>query len=239
MILASLPFTVYLSSFQKGLLAFKDSQIYTFLFLIFIFTLSIASWNYFTNNINFIISLRLSLFNGISMMTGTGFTTTNFSNWGSFSNALFLVMMLIGGCTGSTTGGVKVFRIQILAIVIMKELKKVSSPRTVFSQHYKNQLINDDIINSVMVIILFFLIGMFVISLIFFIQGYDFITSVSAAITSISVVGPGLGNIIGPEESFSNLPSSLKITLAAGMIMGRLEFIAFFVLLLPNFWNQK
>ena len=102
-----------------------------------------------------------------------------------------------------------------------------------------NQIISEEIINSVMVIILFFLGGIFVISLLFFLEGYDFITSVSAAITSIAVVGPGLGSIIGPEESFSSLPSNLKIILAAAMIIGRLEFIAFFVLLLPTFWKQK
>ena len=239
MILASLPFTLYLSSFQKGIKAFKDTQVFTFLVLIFLFTLAITSWNYFQNNIDFFISLRLALFNGVSVMTGTGYTTADFSSWGSFSSTLLLIMMLIGGCTGSTTGGIKIFRIQILVFVLIKELKKINSPRSVFSSNYKNQIINDDIINSVMVIILFFLGGVFIVSLIFYMHGYDFITSVSAAITSISVVGPGLGNIIGPEESFSSLPSNLKIVLSAAMIMGRLEFIAFFVLLLPGFWNQK
>ena len=239
MICASLPFTLYLSSFQKGIKAFKDTQVFTFLVLIFLFTLAITSWNYFQNNIDFLISLRLALFNGVSVMTGTGYTTADFSSWGSFSSTLLLIMMLIGGCTGSTTGGIKIFRIQILVFVLIKELKKINSPRSVFSSNYKNQIINDDIINSVMVIILFFLGGIFVVSLIFYMHGYDFITSVSAAITSISVVGPGLGNIIGPEESFSSLPSMLKIVLSASMIMGRLEFIAFFVLLLPSFWKPK
>ena len=239
MILASLPFTIYLSSLQRGLGAFKDSQVFIFLAMILLFTLTISSWNYFHNNFDFLVSFRLALFNGVSIMTGTGYTTTDFSNWGSFSNALFLIMMLIGGCTGSTTGGIKVFRIQILLFVIIKELKRLSSPRAVFSQHYKGQIINDDIINSVMVIILFFLLGIFTVSTVFLINGYDFLTSVSAAITSICVVGPGLGTIIGPEETFSTLSANLKVTLSVAMIMGRLEFIAFFVLLLPGFWNQK
>ncbi len=239
MIIASLPFTLYLSSLHKGLKAFKDSQVIIFLLLICFFTFSLTTWNYYESNIAFLTSLRLALFNGVSVMTGTGFTTTDFSSWGSFSTTLFLIMMLIGGCTGSTTGGIKVFRIQILFFIIMKELKRIRSPRAIFSSNYKNQLITSDIINSVMVIIIFFLTGVFVISLIFFMQGYDFITSISAAITSISVVGPGLGNIIGPEENFSSLPANLKITLSIAMIVGRLEFIAFFVLLLPSFWTQK
>ena len=126
-----------------------------FLLLVCVFTLSLTIWNYFVNNIAFFTSLRLALFNGVSVMTGTGYTTANFSSWGSFSTSLFLIMMLIGGCTGSTTGGIKVFRIQILFLIIMKELKKVNSPRAIFSSNYKNQLINDEIINSVMVIIIF------------------------------------------------------------------------------------
>ncbi len=239
MIIASLPFTLYLSSLHKGLKAFKDSQVIIFLLLILLFTLALTLWNCFANNIAFFTSLRLALFNGVSVMTGTGYTTANFSSWGSFSTSLFLIMMLIGGCTGSTTGGIKIFRIQILFFIIMKELKKINSPRAIFSSNYKNQLINDDIINSVMIIIIFFLVGIFFISLIFFLHGYDFITSISAAITSISVVGPGLGNIIGPEENFGSLTSNLKATLSLAMIMGRLEFIAFFVLLLPSFWTQK
>ena len=117
-------------------------------------------------------------------------------------------------------GGIKIFRIQILFIII-EELRELNSPRQFFS-NYKNQLITD-IINSVMVIIMFFLRVFYLI--IFFMHGYDFITSISAAITS-SVVGPGLGNIIGPEN-FSSLPADLKITLSIAMIIGRLEFIAF------------
>ncbi len=156
MILASLPFTLYLSSLHKGLKAFKDSQVFIFLLLICVFTFLLTVWNYLINNIAFFTSLRLALFNGVSVMTGTGYSTADFSSWGSFSSSLFLAMMLIGGCTGSTTGGIKIYRIQILFFIIMKELKKINSPRAIFSSNYKNQLINDDIINSVMVIIIFF-----------------------------------------------------------------------------------
>ncbi len=239
MIFSSLPFTLYLSSMQKGLKAFKDIQVLTFILLIILFTLTLTIWNYFYNNINFFLSLRLAFFNGVSVMTGTGYSTADFSSWGSFSSALLLIMMFIGGCTGSTTGGIKVFRIQILFFVLVRELKKINSPRSIFSSNYNNQIISEEIINSVMIIILFFFGGVFFVSLIFFMYGYDFVTSVSAAVTSISVVGPGLGNIIGPEESFGSLAAGLKIVLSSAMIIGRLEFIAFFVLLLPSFWSQK
>ena len=119
-------------------------------------------------------------------------------------------MMLIGGCTGSTTGGLKIFRIQLLIMIISKELKKIRSPRAVLTLSYKSNIIDEEIINPVMIIIILFFIGIFLISGIFSLHGYDFLTSVSAAITSICVVGPGMGNIIGPENSFNNLPSTLK-----------------------------
>ena len=156
MVLASLPFTLYLSSFNKGLKAFKDVQVFIFLFLILAFSSAITIWNYFYNNIGFFTSFRLAFFNGVSVMTGTGYTTTDFSNWGSFCSALLLIMMLIGGCTGSTTGGIKVFRIQILLFVLLKELKRINSPRSIFPTNYNNQIISEEVINSVVVIILFF-----------------------------------------------------------------------------------
>ena len=180
----------------------------------------------------------MSIFNGISLMTGTGYSTANFSNWGSFSSSLLMFMMLIGGCTGSTTGGIKVFRFQILFLVILKELRKINSPRAVDAISYQGKIINEEVINSSMIIIILFLTSIFLITCIFSLFGYDFITSLSAAITSISVVGPGIGNIIGPDGNFSNIPSGLKYTLSIAMIIGRLEFLTFLILLLPKFWSK-
>ena len=112
----------------------------------------------------------------------------------------------------------------------------INSPRSITSINYNNKNINQEIVNSVMIIIFCFLISIFIITSIFSYHGYDFITSISAAVTSVAVVGPGLGNIIGPAENFNQLNGSLKLTLAAGMIMGRLEFLAFLILLVPKFW---
>lgn len=236
MLLASLPFTLYISCLRKNYSILNDNQVLLFLFLIVFFVLSLSVWIYLKDNLDIITAMRLSLFNGVSIMTGTGYSTTNFSNWGSFSNTIFLTIMLIGGCSGSTTGGLKVFRLQIIYQMILKELKMINSPRSITSINYNNKNINQEIVNSVMIIIFCFLISIFIITSIFSYHGYDFITSISAAVTSVAVVGPGLGNIIGPAENFNQLNDSLKLTLAAGMIMGRLEFLAFLILLVPKFW---
>ncbi len=238
MLLASLPFTLYISFIRKKYSIFYDSQVLLFFSFIIIFTLVLAIWLHIENNLDILIALRLSLFNGISIMTGTGYSTENFSNWGSLSSTLLLAMMFIGGCSGSTTGGLKIFRIQILYLIIVKELKIIKSPRSINSINYKNDNINDEVINSVMLIILCFIGSVFLITSIFTYYGYDFITSISAAITSVFVVGPGLGHIIGPAESFAQLPSTLKYTLSIGMIVGRLEFLTFLILLVPKFWTK-
>ena len=236
MLAASLPFTLYITCFRKKFSSLFDSQVMLFISLIIFFVLSMALWLHLNNNINIFLALRLSLFNSISIMTGTGYSTENFSNWGYFANTMFLIMMLIGGCSGSTTGGLKIFRIQILWALVIKELKTIKSPRAISNINLKNISINENTINSVMIIFFCFIFSIFLISSAFIYHDYDFITSVSAAITSVAVVGPGLGNIIGPEESFAQLPVTLKLLLSFGMILGRLEYLAFLIILAPKFW---
>ena len=236
MLAASLPFTLYITCFRKNFTSIFDSQVLLFFSLIIFFVFSVALWVHLNNNINFFLALRLSSFNSISIMTGTGYSTENFSNWGYFANTMFLIMMLVGGCSGSTTGGLKIFRIQVLWALVIKELKTIRSPRAISNINLKNININENIINSVMIILFCFIFSVFFIASIFLYYGYDFITSVSAAVTSVSVVGPGLGNIIGPEESFTQLPSVLKLLLSFGMVLGRLEYLAFLIILAPKFW---
>ena len=200
MLVASLPFTLYISCLRKNFSIFYDSQVILFFSITIAFILIITLWLYIEKNINISVALRQSLFNSISIITGTGYSTENFSNWGYFTNTLFITMMLIGGCSGSTTGGLKVFRVQVLWAIIMKEFKNIKSPRTVSAINLKNININEKIINSVMIIFFCFIFSIFFISAVFMYYEYDFITAISAAFTSVSVVGPGLGNIIGPEE---------------------------------------
>ena len=238
MLLASLPFTLYLSAISKNFSIFRDSQVIMFFSLVLIFSTVLSIWIYFENNIDIFTAFRLSIFNGISLMTGTGYSTANFSDWGSFSTSLLLFMMLIGGCTGSTTGGIKIFRLHMLFLIILKELKKINSPRAVHSISYQERIISEEVINSVMIIIILFITGVFFITTIFSLFGYDFVTSLSAGITSVSVVGPGMGGIIGPENNFSNLPSEIKYSLSLAMIIGRLEFLTFLILLVPKFWAK-
>jgi trk system potassium uptake protein TrkH len=236
-ILGSLPFIAYIKfiSGNKKVLI-NDSQIRTFFKIIFssIIILSIYLMISDTAELN----LRSVFFNIISILTGTGYVNAEFDTWGSFTLILFLGLMFIGGCAGSTTCGVKIFRIQILYLFVKNQLKKIIYPRGVFILKYDQNPIDNKFISSIISFIYMYLVIFFILTALLSLTGLDFVTSISGAATSISNVGPGLGSIIGPNGDFSSLPSISKWILSLGMILGRLELFAILVLFLPSFWRN-
>ena len=146
--------------------------------------------------------------------------------------------MFIGGCAGSTTCGIKIFRVQILFRFIINQLKKIIYPRGIFLIKYENNNVNDKFLASIISFIYLYILIFFSLTALLSLTGLDFITSISGAATSISNVGPGLGATIGPNGNFSKLPDISKWILSVGMILGRLEFFAILVLFLPSFWKK-
>ena len=171
-------------------------------------------------------------------MTGTGYVNAEFDSWGSFPITIFLALMFIGGCAGSTTCGVKIFRIQILYLFILNQLKKIIYPKGIFVIKYDQGSVDDKFIESIISFIYFYFVIFFILAALLSLTGLDFITAISGAATSISNVGPGLGPIIGPNGDFSALPDISKWILTVGMILGRLELFAILVLFLPSFWRN-
>ena len=236
-ILGSLPFIAYIKFLNGDKQVFKnDSQIRTFFKIIF-FTIIILGIYLSFNNIQS-FNLRSILFNVISIITGTGYVNDQFDSWGSFTIVLFLMLMFIGGCAGSTTCGVKVFRFQILYLFIMNQIKKIIYPKGVFVIKYAENSINEKFIASIISFIFFYFLIFFCLSALLSLTGLDFITSISGAATSISNVGPGLGSTIGPNGNFSSLPDISKWILSIGMILGRLELFAILILFVPAFWRN-
>jgi trk system potassium uptake protein TrkH len=236
-ILGSLPFIAYIKFLNGDKKVFKnDSQIRTFFKIIF-FTIIILGVYLSFNNIQS-FDLRSILFNVISIITGTGYVNDQFDSWGSFTIVLFLMLMFIGGCAGSTTCGVKVFRFQILYLFIMNQIKKIIYPKGVFVIKYAENSINEKFIASIISFIFFYFLIFFCLSALLSLTGLDFITSISGAATSISNVGPGLGSTIGPNGNFSSLPDISKWILTIGMILGRLELFAILILFVPAFWRN-
>tara|TARA_Y200000002_G_scaffold276966_1_gene231162 strand:- start:214 stop:654 length:441 start_codon:yes stop_codon:yes gene_type:complete len=146
--------------------------------------------------------------------------------------------MFIGGCAGSTACGIKIFRLQMLLVFLKNQIKKLISPNSVIIVKYNNQKISEDFMRSVITFIFSFLLIFFIIALLLSLSGLDFLTAISGAASAISNVGPGLGDVIGPDGNYKNIPDISKWILAFGMLLGRLELFAILVLFFPSFWRN-
>ncbi len=238
-ILGSLPFISYIKYISGNKkIFFQDSQIVTFIKLIIISILILFIYLLLKDKDFTVSELRSIIFNVVSILTGTGYVTKDFDQWGSFPIFYFLILMFIGGCAGSTACGIKIFRVQILFRFIINQLKKIVYPRGIFIIKYENNNVDDKFLASIISFIYLYIIIFFIITALLTLTGLDFITSISGAATSISNVGPGLGSIIGPNGNFSELPEISKWILSFGMILGRLELFAILTLLLPSFWRK-
>lgn len=239
-ILGSIPFISYLKFAQGNKkVFFKDVQIKGLIYLLLISIVIMFFYLLFINyESNLFDKIRIASFNVISILSGTGYVTDDFGLWGKFSLIFFLFLMFIGGCAGSTACGIKIFRLQMLLIFLKNQIKKQISPNSVIISKYNNQRISDNFINSVIIFIFTFLFIFLIIAMLLSITGLDFITSISGAASSISNVGPGLGEIIGPNGNYKDIPDVSKWILAAGMLLGRLELFAVLVLFFPSFWRN-
>ena len=238
MILGSLPFVLYLQTLRGNVSAiFKDNQVQLFILLIVTSVLIVTFWKY-QNTASFFSNFRSSFFNTISIFTGTGYTTQNFNNWGSFITILFLFLMLVGGCAGSTTCGIKIFRLQILYQTAKIQIFKLLNPHGVSVAKYNKIPVSESITSSVMGYFFMFIVSYVLITLILSFLGNDFLTSLSGAATSLANVGPGLGNVIGPSKTFAGLSDITKWVLIIGMLTGRLELLSVIIILTPSFWKN-
>ncbi len=239
-ILGSIPFISYLK-FIKGnrKIFFHDVQIRGLIYLLVFSVIVMFLYLFFISHQgSFFDKLRISSFNVVSILSGTGYVTDDFGLWGKFSLIFFLFLMFIGGCAGSTTCGIKIFRLQMLFLFLRNHIKKLLSPNSISIIKYNNQKISDEFINSVIVFIFSYLFLFMFLSMLLSITGLDFLSAISGAATSISNVGPGLGDVIGPNGNFKEVSDVSKWLLAFGMLLGRLELFAVLVLFFPSFWKN-
>ncbi len=238
-ILGSIPFIAYIKYLNGDKkIFFNDTQIKTFIKIVLFSILLMYLYLLAKNQSFFETSIRSVAFNVISILTGTGYVTQNFSDWGQFPLIYFLILMFIGGCAGSTACGIKIFRVQILFQFVSVQLKKIIYPRGIFKIKYENNNIDEKFLASIISFIFLYIVIFFIITALLSTSGLDLTTSISAAATSISNVGPGLGDIIGPNGNFSNLSNFSKWILSLAMILGRLELFAVLVLFIPSFWRK-
>ena len=239
MILSALPFVRYVQLINgQGTAVLKDPQVKTFIFLIcFLVVLSTLVLS-LQLNLSFELVFRKALFNITSILTGTGYASTNYMLWGGFLVSLLFFVGLIGGCAGSTTCSVKIFRYQIVFASIASQLKRIHSPNGIFIPRYQGRQISDDILNSVLTFFVVFFASLGILAVLLSLTGLDLITSLSGAAAALANIGPGLGETIGPDGNFSSLSETAKWLLIAGMLIGRLELMAVYILFTLKFWRN-
>ena len=239
-ILGSIPFISYLK-FVRGnsKIFFQDVQIKGLVYLLLISVIIMFLYLFFVNYENSLLDrLRIASFNVVSILSGTGYVTDDFGLWGKFPLIFFLFLMFVGGCAGSTTCGIKIFRLQILLVFFKNQVKKLIYPNSISVTKYNNQKISDDFITSIIVFVFSYLFLFMLLAILLSIAGLDFLSAISGAATSISNVGPGLGDMIGPNGNFKEVSDISKWLLSFGMLLGRLELFAVLVLFFPSFWKN-
>ena len=239
MICGSLPFTLYVATLRGNRKAlFKDHQVHGFLGFLLITWLVFGTWLWLHSDNSWWDSFRIVAVNVTSVVTTTGFALGDYTTWGSFAVLLFFYLTFVGGCSGSTSGGLKIFRFQVAYVLLRANLQQLIHPRAVIKQQYNNHNLDEEIVRSLITFSFFFTITIGVIALGLTLIGLDWVTALTGAATAVCNVGPGLGPIIGPAGNFSSLPDAAKWLLTLGMLLGRLEILTVLVLVTKAFWRH-
>ncbi|PSF11416.1 TrkH family potassium uptake protein [Marinobacter shengliensis] len=240
MIIGSLPFFLFVRELhgQHGVL-FKDQQVRLFLTILFTVPALLTLYRWWVSPIPFdpIHNYVATLFNVTSVVTTTGYASEDYAAWGPLAFVVFFFLMFVGGCSGSTSGGMKIFRFQLSLIILREQLMRLLHPRAVFTRNYNGRAVSDEIISSMIAYTFIFLLCLLIITVLLASLQLDFVTALSGALTSLTNVGPGLGDIIGPSGNFAPLPDAAKWILSVGMLMGRLEILSVVIVLSPGFWR--
>ncbi len=239
MIAGGLPFLLYIQAVRGNPKAFvRDNQVRAFFMilagLILLAWLAETQADFGATAVRF----REAAFNVTSVMTGTGYSSTDFNLWGPLAAGVFLIAMFVGGCTASTSCGIKVFRFVVLFEDMRQHVRRIVYPSGIFVKRYNGRPLSDNVSAAVLSFVFLYLTTFAVLSIGLSLTGLDAITAISGAATAISNVGPGLGPIIGPAGNFASLPDTAKWLLTIGMLVGRLEILTVLVLFVPAFWHR-
>ena len=237
MILGSLPFVLYVKALRGDIGAFaRDQQVRGYILILLVSTVMVAAWLWY-GNMPVADALTHAAFNVTSVASTAGYASADYILWGTFPSAAFLILSLFGGCTGSTAGGIKVFRIQIVWQIVHEQMRKLVLPSVYYARTFNGDPVSDEVVRSVIAFMFAYIAatGLLALGLTWF--GLDLVTSFSGAASAIANVGPGLGPIIGPYGNFSSLPDGAKWILILGMLLGRLEFFTILVIFTRTFWR--
>ncbi|WP_420395547.1 TrkH family potassium uptake protein [Nioella sp.] len=238
MILASLPFVRYVQMLAGSARPlWVDTQVRAYLTTILLLTIFFAVYRLVVNGDHLEHGFREAIFNVTSIISGTGYASVDYQEWGAIAVVVFFFIGLIGGCAGSTACSIKIFRYQLLMASISTQLRRLYAPHGIFEPRYEGRKVSEEVLSSVMAFFVMFFVSLGVVAMLLALTGLDFVTSVSGAATALANIGPGLGSEIGPAGSFTNLNDTAKWILTVSMLVGRLELMAVFVLFTTQFWR--
>ncbi len=238
MLASCMPLVLYVKMVRSQSLAvWNDAQVRGFLQIAGLAVFTVTLWYYVRHDEPFLDVLRRVAFNVISIISTTGYAYGDYTNWGSGIMGIFFALMFLGGCTGSTTGGLKTFRLQVMMMTASGYVRQLLSPNRMVVLTFNRSRITSEIATSVLayVTVMFLSVMVFTIALSFF--NLDLVTALSGATAAITNVGPGLGEIVGPAGSYANLDSGAKVLLTIAMLLGRLEFFTVLVVISRSFWR--
>jgi len=239
MIAGSLPFTRYLAAINGNLRElWTDSQVRGFLAAVAAVVALVTGWLWLHLGVPLAESLRVASFNVVSVVTTTGYSNADYGTWGPMITSVMFFLIFVGGCTGSTTGGIKVFRFQVMFATARVQIARIVRPHGVFAALYNGRPIEESATNAVLGFYFMFFLCFAVTAMLMALHGYDLVTSLSAAAASIANVGPGLGSTVGPLGNYAGLDDTAKWILSAAMLLGRLELFTVLILFVPAFWRR-
>ncbi len=236
MLLGALPFVWYIRAGNRRV--FRSEQVKAMLWSLSVVILTLAAWLSLTNDLPPLTALRLVAFNVISVVSTTGYATTDYTTWGPFAVCAFVVLTAVGGCTGSTAGGAKAMRWIIAVRSTALQVKRLQYPRSVYVLKYEGRPVSEGVLSGVISFFTFYFATVIILALALGMTGLDFTSAISGALTSVANVGPGVGSVIGPAGNFASLNDPAKMLLVFGMFIGRLELLTVFVLFSPAFWRE-
>jgi trk system potassium uptake protein TrkH len=238
MLLGALPFLAYLQFARRGSVWDRiEPQIPTYVVMVTAFVLVLAGWLVLAEGVPLGVALTKSAFNTMSVVTTTGYASVDYLQWGAAAAAWFFMLTFIGGCAGSTAGGPKIFRYQVMFRVIGQHIRKTIHPHAVVPLRYGTRSLSDDQIRSVGALIFLYFATIVVVAILLAAMGIEATTAISGAATMVGNVGAGISPAIGPTGNFAAMPELAKVVLVIAMIMGRLEILSVLILLMPSFYR--
>lgn len=239
MLLGALPFVLYIRAFRGERQALtKDQQVRGFFLFLALVIGALTLWRHLTAESGGLFDhLTQVAFNVISVVTTTGYATADYTAWGGLAVAAFFFLTFVGGCSGSTSGGIKIFRYQVGFIFLQEQVMKLIHPNMTCPGRYNRRPLSQEVVISVVAFCMAFAMVFALLTIALALLGLDMITAISGAATALTNVGPGLGDTIGPAGNFQTLPDTAKWLLCFGMILGRLELMGILLLFTPGYWR--